>query len=337
IQQLVDVLTNCPENELHKVIVENSPWKNQKSDLYHWISVLNRFDVILETINQKFELKHIQVINFDVDTKNLLLSILTFTRYLWENCINRNIYNSYEHLNLLLNTNDIDVLEALLRLMLKFAQRLGNNNSRKVAIAISIDKIYTLYHTWISNDFNLTYSQLINSETTLPDECFNFIYRYYKSGKQAAQVQAQVQNVTQKVEGLTTKHSKSSLKHKNSIDDYDLRLKFIAIRLFALSIYVQMIEEDVATSKVFVYEPDLISNMAEILQSDDPKTYGIQTAILSVFDGIIRYKSKNTFVLAAINSSTNYGILSYIFRKVIKNLDMDGNFHIYIIFILLTE
>jgi len=34
-----------------------------------------------------------------------------------------------------------------------------------------------------------------------------------------------------------------------------------------------MVEEDVATSKVFVYEPDLISNMAEILQSDDPKTY----------------------------------------------------------------
>ena len=177
-------------------------------------------------------------------------------------------------------------MEALLRLMLKFAQRLGNNNSKKVAIAISIDKIYTLYHTWISNDFNLTYSQLINPETSLPDECFTLTYRYYKSGKQAAQAQAQVQNVTQKVETLTTKHSKSSLKHKNSIDglisinlnkgqlfekstqdiyqellnnydipsehkysiyhrirflksiqDYDLRLKYIAIRLFALSIY----------------------------------------------------------------------------------------------------
>ncbi|ORX45978.1 hypothetical protein BCR36DRAFT_332465 [Piromyces finnis] len=372
IQQLVDTLANCPENELHKVIKENSPWKNQKSDLYHWISVLNRFDLILESINQKFELKHIQTINFDEDTKNLLLSILTFTRYLWENCINRNIYNSYEHLNLLLNTNDIDILEALLRLMLKFAQRLGNNNSRKVAIAISLDKIYTLYHSWISNDFNLTYSQLLNAKTKLPDECFNLTYHYYKSGKQAAQAQAQVQNITQKVETLTTKHSKSSLKHKASIDglisinlnksqlfekstqeiyqdllnkydipsehkfsiyhrirflksiqDYEQRLKYITIRLFALSIYVQMIEEDVATAKVFVYEPDLISNMAEILQSDDPKTYGIQTAILSVFDGIIRYKSKNTFVLAAINSSTNYGILSFIFRKVIKNLDMD--------------
>ena len=57
---------------------------------------MNRFDVILESINKKYELKHIQVINFDEDTKNLLLSILTFTRYLWENCINRNIYNSYE-------------------------------------------------------------------------------------------------------------------------------------------------------------------------------------------------------------------------------------------------
>ncbi|ORY22745.1 hypothetical protein LY90DRAFT_675786 [Neocallimastix californiae] len=372
IHQLVEILTNCPENELHNVIVENSPWKNQKSDLYHWISVLNRFDTILEGINQKFELKHIQVNEFDKNTKELLLSIITFTRYLWENCINRNIYNSYEHLNLLLNTNDIDVLEALLRLMLKFAQRLGNNNSRKIALAISIDKIYTLYHTWISNDFNLTYSQLINPDITLPDECFTLSYRYYKSGKQVAQTQQQIQNITQKVENLTTKHSKSSLKHKTSLDglisinlnkaqlfekstqeiynelvsnydipsehkysiyhrirflqtihDYKMRLKYITIRLFALSIYVQMVEEEVATSKVFVYEPDLISNIAEILQSDDPNTYGIQTAILSVLDGIIRYKSKNTFVLAAINSSTNYGILSYIFRKVIKNLDMD--------------
>ena len=177
-------------------------------------------------------------------------------------------------------------MEALLRLMLKFAQRLGNNNSRKVAIGISIEKIYTLYHTWISNDFNLTYSQLLNPETILPDECFTLSYRYYKSGKQAAQTQAQVQNVTPKVETLTSKHSKSSLKHKNSIDglisinlnktqlfekttqdiyndllsnydipaehkysiyhrirflksiqDYDLRFKYITIRLFALSIY----------------------------------------------------------------------------------------------------
>jgi len=34
-----------------------------------------------------------------------------------------------------------------------------------------------------------------------------------------------------------------------------------------------MVEEETATSKVFVYEPDLISNIAEILQLDDPKTY----------------------------------------------------------------
>lgn len=36
-----------------------------------------------------------------------------------------------------------------------------------------------------------------------------------------------------------------------------------------------MVEEDIATSKVFIYEPDLISNIAEILQSDDPNTYVI--------------------------------------------------------------
>lgn len=73
--------------------------------MFYWVTVLDRFDAILSRICNEYNLKDIQTKRFASETKLLLLSILEFSRTLFENSTNRNIYNSYDVTYLLFITS----------------------------------------------------------------------------------------------------------------------------------------------------------------------------------------------------------------------------------------
>lgn len=131
-----------------------SRWPFPRGDLYHWISLLNRFDVILgffcETYNlengpqtldfdctllqgnierleasdEAAEKRNLQELGYSSDgDRELIESILGFTRMLLQNCGNRSLYASSSHLNSLLNTTSLSLLESTLVLGIELAQR----------------------------------------------------------------------------------------------------------------------------------------------------------------------------------------------------------------------
>lgn len=81
---------------LVKELEDSSQWSIPKSDLGHWISLLNVFDSYLKNIVTDYQLDKLQLRPFDETTKNLLLRILETTKLLFDRCTNRNIYNSYD-------------------------------------------------------------------------------------------------------------------------------------------------------------------------------------------------------------------------------------------------
>lgn len=85
------------EDEIKPWTEEIKEWNYPRSDFFQFVTVLNRFDEILESICKEYGMKqHIQNNCFDIATKQTVLSILNFTRLLFDNCSNRNLYNSYE-------------------------------------------------------------------------------------------------------------------------------------------------------------------------------------------------------------------------------------------------
>ncbi|QMW28503.1 hypothetical protein G4B84_003792 [Aspergillus flavus NRRL3357] len=130
-------------------------WPFPRGDLYHWINVLNRFDEILATANEKYGLnngpqtkpfgRHVLVDSYasdgnklspeDIEVKltalgygvegdrELLQAILDFSRLLLDKCGNRSLYSSSERLGELLNTTSLCLLQSTLRLSLSLAQR----------------------------------------------------------------------------------------------------------------------------------------------------------------------------------------------------------------------
>ncbi|KAI4262960.1 MAG: hypothetical protein L6R42_001875 [Xanthoria sp. 1 TBL-2021] len=133
-----------------------SQWPFPRGDLYHWIPLLDLFDLLLKQINQEYGLQdgpqtipfgrtllekgvseegkdgagittsqeELDKLGFSHDgDKYLAQAILSFSQELLENCGNRSLYNSSDRLGHLLNTTDLSLLRCTLQLAVRLAQR----------------------------------------------------------------------------------------------------------------------------------------------------------------------------------------------------------------------
>ncbi|TPX38198.1 hypothetical protein SmJEL517_g00226 [Synchytrium microbalum] len=147
--KVIDLLTNASDVQLIDISKQLHLWCHPKSDFYHWIPVLNRFDSILESA---MPVKGYDVASDgfgpaespDSPSKQVILAVLNITRHLWETCTNRNLYNSFEHLIDLLNTRDLDILTSTLRLMLRPAQRTSAQRSIRSTMSSAHERLMVL-------------------------------------------------------------------------------------------------------------------------------------------------------------------------------------------------
>ncbi|KAI8048037.1 uncharacterized protein B0P05DRAFT_592386 [Gilbertella persicaria] len=94
--ELIKRLETDGEDHIPTLVQKLIRWPYPRGDLFYWVAVLDRFDIILNRICTDYNLKEIQTKSFYEQDKQLLLSIIELSRTLFENCTNRNIYNSYE-------------------------------------------------------------------------------------------------------------------------------------------------------------------------------------------------------------------------------------------------
>ncbi|MCJ1432825.1 hypothetical protein MMC27_002182 [Xylographa pallens] len=131
-------------------------WPFPRGDLYHWIPLLDRFDSILEDFVTEYRLSEgpqlqrfdkrllqkdasvadgsisddgIQEFGLEGD-REVIETILAFSRTLMENCGNRSLYSSSDRLGELLNTTSLSLLSITLRLMARLAQRYHASRQR---------------------------------------------------------------------------------------------------------------------------------------------------------------------------------------------------------------
>jgi E3 ubiquitin-protein ligase HUWE1 len=96
VAELINKLSETPNEDLHEVLGQIDSWKWPRSDLNAWIRVLNKFDAILEEVIQDYDIDKLQVNVFTPTTKKTVSEILRFERLLLENSTNRKTYASYD-------------------------------------------------------------------------------------------------------------------------------------------------------------------------------------------------------------------------------------------------
>lgn len=98
------------------------------------------------------------------------------------------------------------------------------------------------------------------------------------------------------------------------------REKVVIIRLLANAIFVHTHPESQAMSSLFLYEPDLIPHIAELLGLDRGVPVFVQTAAIAALDAMVRYRTKVQDVITAVNAGVNHGTLMALLRKTVNDV-----------------
>ncbi|KAI8637213.1 hypothetical protein BD408DRAFT_447787 [Parasitella parasitica] len=335
-RQLSDLIRRLETEGIEHIpttIRELSSWPYARGDLFHWVAVLDRFDNILLDICNEYNLKEIQTKQFDKQTKELILAIIDLSRTLFENCTNRNIYNSYEYLSMLLNTFDMDVLQQVLHFMIRPAQRINNPRAIRSSFVVPQDKIVELARGWSQIPVDLLH---IAQDLTFTPKMTTINLQFYRTttteGHQViTEVMADQEFQKDDVEIFmdlvkkynVPKESQFELANRiriaKHVSEPEKRRQLLGIRILAISIMSHAVSETTAQSKVFIYEPYLISQLAELISPEKQVDTTIQTYVLYALDAITRHRSKLSEVLIAVNASANHGTMMQILRKTNLN------------------
>ncbi|KAJ2695632.1 E3 ubiquitin-protein ligase tom1 [Coemansia sp. RSA 1285] len=236
---LREELENTPVDNIHNVLKPYREWPFIRGDLYHWITVLNRFDDILAEITEKYELHSLQKTEFSPDTQKTLVAILRFSRQLMENCVNRSLYSSVEYLDCLLYTSDPEVLEATLRVLVRSAPRWSYHRDIKANLAVFSTRLMIIASPWNlkkdivpfidqnessdvaahTNEFKL----LVSSRTTsvLQRHAGNIHYQFFRTAEdikrmeKEREVNEEERGIGMGVAGATSSRSQQSKKQQH--------------------------------------------------------------------------------------------------------------------------
>ncbi|CAO1614110.1 unnamed protein product [Sympodiomycopsis kandeliae] len=186
VSNLLRKILAVSDDQLPDVLDDVLEWCWPRGDLHYWTQTLNRFDVILADTIKEYGISTIQVKPFEPHRKRLVASILRFSRLLIENCTNRKLYNSYDRLNELLMTQDLDVLEATLRLLLRPAQQYSSQGGGRTDLPISQARLATLALTWSPKEHGQDMATTIRPNAPITEDMLGLRFQFYRRADQSS-------------------------------------------------------------------------------------------------------------------------------------------------------
>ncbi|KAF9049777.1 hypothetical protein BJ165DRAFT_1608842 [Panaeolus papilionaceus] len=346
--QVAELITKLAISSNEQLIIDLKQidvWKWPRSDLNAWIKVLNKFDDIMDQIITEYNVGKLQLEPFKPEAKELLSEILRFERLLLENSTNRKTFSSYDRLNSLLSTSDLDVLILALNLLLRPSQQYSAQPSVSHALSISTTRLQSLAKRWPHlresgvGLAELSSSKIQDEPTIIPPEAREVNFNFYRTELSASPVA----EVTEDNSTTSASPSKAGASIPSAVhihlDEHEVSNqpvmqvlaeateahaadidKLLTTRLLAIAIYGHTHSESQVTSALFLYEPDLVVQIAELLQVDRDIPFLTQTAAIAALDALARYKHKIQEVLTAVNAGVNHGILIALMRHVVTEL-----------------
>ncbi|WFD40296.1 HECT-type E3 ubiquitin transferase [Malassezia japonica] len=324
-------------------------WMWPRGDLYSWVAVLNRFDAILERVCAAGDLKPVQWRAFDAETKRLLLAILSFSRLLLENCMNRKLYASYEHLNTLLGTSDDEVLEYVLRLLLRPAQQHSGTNNPRHELPVSRTRLAVLAVVWPLREAGV---ELADAATDAPLASLSTVHmHYYKrvappapgsapATPGAAPPKEGLTRIDVSLEGEARAPAEvlAALPERSEMSDdeqfelfqkiklalagrtTETRRSSLVCRLLAVACFAHSVNEATANSRIFLVEPNLVQRTVALLDPSRGDDDYVQSAALYALESLSHYRTHVQEVLAAVNASVSHGTLLQVLQRMTARL-----------------
>lgn len=191
-QTLIDKLRSCNPDELLEELRVIDTWTFGKSELYHWIDILDIFDGILEEATQQIGTDWFLACDerFPPKKNQLLLAVLNFTTLLIEHSFSRHLYNSVEHLTTLLSSTNMEIVLGVLNLLYMFSKRSNfiprlNCAKRNALLA----RLTYIAESWGGKEHGYGLAECCCHQMQLPHTFPKFYYEYYDSDGQLKSIE----------------------------------------------------------------------------------------------------------------------------------------------------
>ena len=323
-------ITDADDAALPDVLGSVDHWPWPRGDLYTWVAVLNRFDALLARACAEHAFAPVQTRAFDAPTRTLLLAVLRFSRVLLENCMNRKLYASYEHLDTLLGTSDDAVREAVLYLVLRPAQQHSGASNPRHELPLSRNRLAVLAAVWPLREAGV---ELVDAVRDAPVAALGGVHmHYYRHAPEGAEGAAPAADAGLARVDVALPAERSAVEVYEAVaereamsDDErfelfqririalaartrDARRASVVGRALALACVAHLVPESVANARVFAAEPNLVARLVALLAEPGSDDY-VQAAVLYALDGVAHYRGRLQEVLAALQASVSHGVL----------------------------
>ncbi|XP_037724903.1 E3 ubiquitin-protein ligase HUWE1 isoform X3 [Drosophila subpulchrella] len=352
-RELIDELTKRRTRpELLEFLDTIHVWIYGKCELYHWIEILDRFDKILEEASRHVNANEFVLqcdTNFQETDVTLLLHVLNFTTLLIEHSFSRHLYNSIEHLTVLLSSQNMDIVLAVLNLLYMFSKR--SNFIPRLPFEkkeLLIVKLFNIAERWGDPNYGLSLKDCCIGEPKL-----EFLYQlcidYVDEHGHAAQLEipdmmdlchtASAPEVIKTIAGQISKPSeaiKMRIAHRvrliSGFNNYKLRLQFVQARLQAVSILIYSNALQDNTDKVLY--AGFGEELCELIDKEDVHLVEIRAAVLRTLTSMLHFDrnpnvpsragSRLMKIVHYTGAERQGGTLPLLVRDCIDNLTTHG-------------
>lgn len=252
----------------------------------------------------------------------------------------------------------MDVLLADLRLALRPALLYKRQDP------VAMERLLQLAQCWNTREYGLDMAALASDTTEVPAELETATFQFYRQADPSLNATAPVtpargsqgQQLDAQGEGLVTLNLGNPAQSEkdlidifaDAVDTYKIpltaqlgllqrlritrairkpadRQRLLIMRLYAIACLVPTATSDSSLqSKFFVYEPELVPQIAQLLHPDHSVSWSTRSAALYALDGLFKARNKSNEVCNAIHVGVSHGIILSMLRKATEDLGSDA-------------
>ncbi|MCO5577300.1 hypothetical protein L7F22_031127 [Adiantum nelumboides] len=359
IKSFIASVTSVPLENIQDPLSQFS-WDFEKGDFHHWVDLFHHFDNFFEKFvksRKDFQLDG-EFWEYNEELPNeALLQILRVSRVIFENCANKYLFRSHEHLLSLLASTDpalvISALETLAALVKKPAQ--STRSIRWHGDSVVNSHLFSLSQGWGGKEEGLGLLSCATEGGCDADASrlgSTLHYEFYEdgmskegaaSGKGSAASGLQVIHIPDvhlhpKNDLLLFKqlldefHVPSKLRFSlftrlrfaRAFHSLSVRRQFICIRLLAFTALLQSNPDHEDLAAFFVNEPEFVNELVALLQSENAVPEHIRILAVRALAAQAQDRPRQSNVLAVVSAGGHRGVLPNLVQKAVASLTSEA-------------
>ncbi|KAH9385126.1 E3 ubiquitin-protein ligase HUWE1 [Nematocida major] len=299
ISNIIRNLESVPESEIAVYLTNINEWRHTKTDLFYWVSVLDRLDMVLKNMLSEYNIEQFQNRPLSKEDKEKAHAILKFQKLLVENSSNKSLFSSFDVIEPFIYSFELDLAIDALYLVSFFASKIHIQRSIKASMCLM--KMETL-------------KILIDRVKDKPQGVYTYYDEHTDSCKRVSIKKVVKKGIYGLPDKTVPKQEQRRFVHavrQNELLEQIDKLKII--RMLAFSALVYYSYTDLPIDSEFINR-----DIPEVLNIINTESYEMREAALTMVDSIFRMRIRHSSVISAMSAQSHEGMIMNLLKKIVN-------------------